>query len=119
MIAVVFYFGGAYAVLPVLVVAGIVMFRTHRHHGKRVEEQMDLERSIADGDLTKGDVLEICGLRVKNALGAFSKMIDDALDGLANEELQILNGTYKDLKRLNKRTNRRKNSVNFILDKME
>ncbi|NNF00553.1 MAG: inorganic phosphate transporter [Pyrinomonadaceae bacterium] len=119
VIAVVFYFGGAYAVLPVLVVAGIVMFRTHRHHGKRIEDQRALERSIADGDLTKGDVLEICGKRVKNALTAFAKMIDDSLEGLSGEDLNLLNLTYKDFLKLNKRTRRRKNSVNFILDKME
>jgi len=119
VIATVFYFGGAYAVLPVIVAAGFVMFHTHKHHGKRIEDQLALERSIADGDLTKGDVLEICGKRVKNALTAFVKMIDDTLDGLAKEKLHILTATYKDFEKLNKRTRRRKNSVNFILDKME
>lgn len=119
LIAIVFYFGGAYAVLPVLIIAGIVMYRTHRHHGQRIEDQLAIERSIADGDLTRGDVLAICGKRVKNALTAFVKMIDDTLEGLAYEQLSLLNATYKDLERLNKRISRRKNSVNSILDKME
>ena len=119
LIATVFYFGGVYAVLPVLIVAGIVMFRTHKYHGKRIEDQIALDKSIADGSLAKGDVLEICGTRVKNSLSGFIKIIDDSIDGLANEELHILGATYKDFKKLNQRISRRKNSVNSILDKMD
>ena len=119
VIAGTFYFGGVYAVLPVIAVAGIVMFRTHKFHGKRVEEQLDLEQSIVDGSLTKGDVLEISNTRVKNGLSGFIKTLDDSLGGLADEDLHRLNDTYKGFKELNRRTHRRKNSVNYILDKME
>ena len=119
VIATVFYFGGVYAVLPVLAVAAFVMFRTHKYHGKRVESQLELEKSIADGSLTKGDVLEISSTRVKNALSGFIKIIDDTMDGLAFEDLSKLSESYKKFQALNKRTRRRKDSVNFILDKME
>ena len=46
IIATIFYFGGVYAVLPVLLVAAFVMFRTHKHHGKRVERQLEMEKAL-------------------------------------------------------------------------
>jgi len=119
VIAVLFYFGGAYSVLPVLVVAGIVIYRTHKFHGKRVEEQTEFERNVAEGTLTKGDVLDISIQRTKNALTGIIKITDDALEGLANEDLHGLSSTYKDFKKLNLRTRGRKDSVNLFLDKME
>jgi phosphate/sulfate permease len=119
VIALIFYFGGVYAVLPVLLIAGYVMFRTHKFHGKRVEEQEEFEKSVFEGNLSKGDVLTMSGLRVKNALTGFINIIDETLNGLKNEDLNQLSKTYKDLLKLNKRTRRRKDSVNSILDKLE
>ena len=119
VLAIIFYFGGAYSVLPVLIVATVVIFRTHKYHDERVEEQLELEKNIIEGSLTKGDVLEISIQRTKNTLTGFIKITEDALDGLAKEDLNKLNATYKDFKKLNTRTRGRKDSVNLFLDKME
>ncbi len=119
VIAIVFYFGDIYAVLPILAVAGFVMFRTHKYHGRRVEEQEEFEKNTIDGNLTKGDVLLMSGTRVTNALTGLIKIIDDTFEGLSNEKLLKLTETYKAFKKLNQRTIQRKNSVNSILDKME
>ncbi len=119
LIANIFYFGGAYVVLPVLFAAAVIIYRTHKYHGKRIEAQREIENSIADESLTKGDVLTISARRVKNSLGGFIKVIDDTINGLADEDLALLGASYREFKILNKRTRRRKNSVNFILDRLD
>ena len=56
---------------------------------------------------------------MKNALSGFIKIIDDTMDGLAREDLNKLSQSFREFRALNKRTRRRKDSVNFILDKLE
>ena len=118
IIAGIFYFGGNPAIVVVLVLAAIVIFRTHKLHGKRMEEQEELQQSIVEGDVTKAALLDVSARGLDSILGGFIKVIDDALEGLDNENLPKLNNAYREFQGLNSRAQRVKHLVNDVLDRI-
>jgi phosphate/sulfate permease len=118
VIAVIFFFGGNAAIVVVLGVAGFVVFHTHRFHVKRVNEQLEIEKTLMEGMVTKADLVEIVARQLDNFLERFNGVINGALDGLETENLQLLNKVYKVCLDLNRRTLSAKDSLSDILDRV-
>jgi phosphate/sulfate permease len=119
IVAVIFHFGGMLAIIIVLAVAAVIIFRTHRYHGKRLEAQRELSKAMEQGLLSKAKVVELSVRHLTDILGSFIRLVRDTFDGLAGEDLSKLNATYKEFKEVEKRTWRLKASGSSTLDHLD
>ncbi|TNE60751.1 MAG: inorganic phosphate transporter [Bacteroidetes bacterium] len=119
IIAGIFYFGGAVAIFLILIVAGIFMYRTHRYHGQKEEEQSEFERTVVEGVLTRQQVIQMSIKHLSHILGGLGTVLDDALDGLAKQDLNKLKSTNERLRSLQKQALLLKANANKALDKIE
>ncbi|MCB9289620.1 MAG: inorganic phosphate transporter [Lewinellaceae bacterium] len=118
IMALIFSFGGFVAVLAMLAIAAFVVYRTHKYHGQRLEEQLELEKSLDEGMLTREMVVERSIQHLTEAFGQFGALLDDSLRGLANEDLSGLTKTAKKLDKLYRRTRNRRQNSNKTLDRI-
>ncbi len=118
VLAGVFYFGGNVAIVIVILIAAYVVYRTHKFHGTRVNEEIELEKSIIEGPVTKAALLEVSSSSLDEILRSFIKIIEDTLEALEAEDLAKLNKIQQKFRKLNNRTRRVKDSVNEILDRV-
>ena len=118
IIAGIFSFGGSIAIALVLIFAGILMYRTHRYHGKKVEEESEFERAVVEGVLSKEQVIEMSLVNLNEIFSGVTDVIDDTLKGLAKEDLSKLTSTFKKSKSLQKQTVKLKVNANKALDQI-
>lgn len=119
IIACIFYFGGNIAVVLVLLLTGYVIYRTHKLHNAKKEEQLEFLKSLEDGPMTRGRVLKLCSDKTYEYLSAYSGLIEDTIDGLESENLNKLNKTYKKFKKKHRQTGELRLAANNSLDQIE
>jgi phosphate/sulfate permease len=116
ILAGIFYFGGTIAIVLVLVIAGVLIFRTHRMHAEKMEEQLAFEKTVDEGGLTKAKAIDLSTKNLTTVLGGFSSILDSTLKHLAKEDLIGLNNDYKDFRKIYEECNRIKISANKKID---
>jgi len=119
ILAGIFYFGGPIAIVLVLIVAGIFLYRSHRYHDKKVEEEAEFEKAVVEGVLTKTEVLDMSIKNLSHILGGVNTVIEDTLKGLDKEDLKKLSAANKKLRKLQKQATQLKYNANRALDKIE
>lgn len=116
VLAGIFYFGQTVAIIIVLIIAGVLIFRTHRMHAKKMEQQLEFEKTIEEGNLTKAKAIDLSTKNLSNILGSFSNILDNTIDHLSKEDLVGLNNDYKEFRKVYKECNQIKNSANKKID---
>ena len=119
VVANIFYWGGTIAIIIVLVAAAIIIYRSHRYHGERLEEQIAFEKSIEEGTLTLDKIVEMSATNVNRVMGEISTILDSMLDGLAKEDLTGLSKTNLRFKDLQLYTEKLKRRANNSIDKVK
>ncbi|MFQ5446130.1 MAG: inorganic phosphate transporter [Saprospiraceae bacterium] len=119
ILACLFYFGGMVAILAMLVVAAVLIYRTYKLHGRRLDEQIAFEKSLDEGTMSKAKVIEESTRYLNEILTKFSKLLKDTLKGLEKEDLPKLNKTFSEFKKVFKETEKRKNRINASLDRID
>jgi hypothetical protein len=115
----IFYWGGPIAVIAVLLIAGYIIYRSHKYHNKRLEEQIEFEKFIEEGTLTKGRVIEMSVKNMATVLGELNKIVEDSIKGLEKEDLALLSDTYKRFTTLETKIHNLKVHANKTLDNIE
>lgn len=119
VVANIFYWGGTIAIIIVLIIAGVIIYRSHRYHGERLEEQIAFERSIEDNTLTIEKIFELSAINVKKVVSETSSILDSMLEALAKEDLAALSKTNRKFKELQRYTERMKHRANNSVDKVK
>lgn len=119
ILANIFYFGGTVAIVIVLILAAITVYRSHRYHDKRMEEQLAFEKSLEEETLTKDKIVEMSAQNLTKILGEMNKIMDNTLIGLAKEDLPILGNAYQDFKKLERQADKIKKQASRAIDKIE
>ncbi|MBK8967180.1 MAG: inorganic phosphate transporter [Saprospiraceae bacterium] len=119
IIAGIFYFGGPVAIVLTLIVSGIFLYRSHRYHGKKVEEEAEFEKAVVGGVLSKTEVLDMSIKHLSHILGGVNVVIEETLKGLDKEDLKRLNAAGKKMRKLQKQATQLKYNANKALDKIE
>ncbi|MCB9316933.1 MAG: inorganic phosphate transporter [Lewinellaceae bacterium] len=119
IIAGIFYFGGPIAIGLTLIVAGIFLYRSHRYHGQKEEEDAEFEKAVVEGVLTRAQVLGMSISHLSHVLGGVNTVIAETLEGLDKEDLKQLTAANKRLRKLRKQTTQLKLNANKALDKIE
>ncbi|MDF1698064.1 MAG: inorganic phosphate transporter [Saprospiraceae bacterium] len=119
IIATLFHFGGVFAVVAILVLAGVLIYRTNLLHKKRIAEKEEFEKTIEEGSLNRGKVLEVSAKTLNRYLGHFVRDIDAAIDGLKTENLDALTKIGKDFKPIYEQSSMLRGIANDSLDKID
>lgn len=118
IIALIFYFGGYIAIGAMLIVAVFLIYRTHKVYNKRLEDQLAFEKDVEEGMLSKAKIVELSAEHLEDILGRFNSILDDILQGLADEDLSKLNATYKEFETVYRQTENLKYQANKTLDRI-
>jgi hypothetical protein len=115
----IFYFGGPIAVVGVLLLTGYIIYRSHKYHDQRLEEQIEFEKDLEGGTITKGKIIEISVKNLNNILPELSKLIENGLTALEKEDLNDLTKVYRKYQDLDKKIYGLKLQANKSLDFIE
>lgn len=119
IIALIFSFGGLAAILALLAITAFVIYRTHKYHGQRMEEEeLDQEKNLEEEPLTQEWIIEKGVQHLSEAFGQFETLLDDTLKALSTEDLTGLAKTAKKFDKLYKRTRKRRQNANRALDRL-
>ena len=119
IIAVLFHFGGAFAVVAILILAGVLIYRTNRLHKKRTAEKEEFEKTLEAGFLNRAKVLEVTANTLNRYLGHYLRDIDGAIDGLKTENLPQLNRINREFKPIYEQSSMLRGIANDSLDKID
>ncbi|NNE66167.1 MAG: phosphate permease [Pyrinomonadaceae bacterium] len=119
IVAVLLYYGGIVAIAIILAAAAVIIYRTHRYHKERLEEQLEHEKGIAEGSLTTSDVLGIVSRGMDSISTQLMTTVDDTLNALEKEKLSDLTKIYKRFSEHRRRTQRVKYLMSEALEKIE
>lgn len=119
ILANIFYFGGMIAIAIVLLIAIIVVYRSHKSHDDQLEEQMAFEKGLEEDVLSKEQIIQLCGANISKILDGISNVLDDSLQGLAAEDLSKLKAAYADFKQTHKRSEKIKRRANKAIEKVD
>ncbi len=116
ILAGIFYFGGTVAIIIVLILAGVIIYRTHRLHSERLEDQIAFEKSVDEGNLTKAKAIDLSTKNLTKILGAFSEILDNTVQHLSREDLVGLNIDYRECRKVNRECEKIRSSANKKID---
>ena len=99
--------------------AGWTIYRSHKYHKKRTEEQIDFERTVEEETLTAGKVIELSVKNMSRYMKDLSDVVGDAFEGLRSEDLNKLSKTKRKFQSVEKKIVRLKHETNNALDIIE
>ena len=115
--AIVFYFGGALALGLALILVGYVLYRTHKYHSKKIEE----DAALTEDDIhvfTREVLMEKSIKRLREILGRLTEVTDKSLTGLEKDDLYVLRKVGKEYKAIEQEMERVKSKYNRVLDQV-
>lgn len=115
----IFYWGGSIAVVVVLLATGYIIYRSHKYHTKRMEEQIEFEKDLVDGIITKGKIIETCVKNMNEVLPELNKLLEKGLTGLEKEDLNELNKVFRKYQNIDRKVYNLKLQANKSLDYIE
>ncbi|NNF36306.1 MAG: hypothetical protein HKN68_19540, partial [Saprospiraceae bacterium] len=118
ILACIFYFGGPIAIGLVLVFVAVLIYRSHRYHGKRMDDQLAFEQGLDEGTMTNVQIVELAINNMTIILDGLKNSLDNILDALAAEDLPKLNKVNQKFKEIIKRAEKIKRKASKALDKI-
>ncbi len=118
VISLLFYFGGIYAVVAVLLLAGFLIYRTNIIFKRKKEETEDVEKTFEEGLMNREMVLQGCTKTLVKYFKSFDQEILGAIEGLKDEDLNKLAGVVKDFKPIYKKSKLLRGIASESLDKI-
>lgn len=114
--AILLFYGGLVATLLLMVVVGLILYRTHVIHLRRAsEKKVNDEMDAFPSEMTTENIITRCSLSihlvVEQGLGIFNKTIM----GLVDENRKLLHSAKSDSDALNVQTKRLKTHINATL----
>ncbi|NNE27495.1 MAG: phosphate permease [Saprospiraceae bacterium] len=118
VLAFIFYFGGLIAIGVMILIAIVLIYRTHRYHKDRLDEQIAAEKALEEGLLSSVKILHLCKKQIKTYLFQYNALLDLSLQGLKDEDLDTLSKAYQSSKSVSSSISKLKQISSHILDKI-
>ena len=120
IIAMLIYYGKMPALIILILVSAIVVFRTHLLHRKREEKKNEREKSIAENmTLNTKNIVDSCSNTVIEIMEEIPNAFFSVIKGLGNEDLKKLRKKTKETSELNKKAKYLKDNIYQTIDKLE
>jgi len=117
VIAVLFYFGGTIAIAGMIVLALVLVIRTHKIHNARTHQNDEIEKEL-DG-INDENILETCVSNVTSFLNQTQLEYKKTTNGLINEDINALRKSMKSVQKLAKKAKDRKANVTTIIARLK
>ncbi len=116
IIALIFTYGGLIAVVVMMVIASIVIIKTHALHKKRSSSEIKSQTFL---DINGDNIIEKCSENINNTLKALINALNRIIDGITTENLKELRATNKDVKEINKKSKRLKDNIHLTVKELQ
>jgi len=119
LMALLFYWGGIYAIGGLVVLALIIVIHSYTIHKKREKTNIETSEDIGD-EVNEENILFKCSNTVIKTLKTVNNILINTISGLSREDLKLLRHSSKDIKILNKKVKYMKDTINkTIIDLRE
>ncbi|MBI9035001.1 MAG: inorganic phosphate transporter [Bacteroidales bacterium] len=115
IVALIIYWGQIYAIVGLIGIAVLFMYRTHTAQKKRTE----IPTELVSEHITDDNIIATCTNNVSSTLIRVSKLYEKTILALSTENLKELKQANKDVKDLNKNIKILKDNVSNILQKID
>ncbi len=120
ILAIIFYYGGMVAIGILILLAILLMYRSHLTHTESEEDQEDiLDDAHEETTISKSKMMAKSSKNIVNVLEKIKKILSETVVGLSNEDLKHLNSNYKNFLKVNKRTKKLKDNVAKAIAKLD
>jgi phosphate/sulfate permease len=122
IVANIIYFGGTWAVFGLIVLAIILLIRTHIFANNAIKEQTkagEFEIEEINGEIASDKVLEKCKMSVIEVLEQVSGLYEKSLVAFESEDRKSLKEAVKEVSTLNKQTKKMKTNIYSTVRKLQ
>ncbi|MBN2681198.1 MAG: inorganic phosphate transporter [Bacteroidales bacterium] len=118
--ALVISWGGIAAIIGLILIALIMVIRTHAIHKKRTQKEEETEKEDFEEDsIYPEDVREKCSANVLGILDTVRNVYNDSINALISEDRKTLKQKTKEVKEVNERTKHLKDRAPFTITKLQ
>ncbi len=123
LVALLFYWGGIYAIGAIVIIAFIIMTHSYKVHKKREKTSNEVSGSVDESEI-EDNILFKCSNTVIKTLKTVNNILINTISGISREDLKLLRNSSKDVKTLNKKVKYLKDNINntiidFQVDSIE
>ena len=119
IIANIIYWGSMIAIVVLLIFVLYLVYRTHiMHKARETEKSEDKDEEFVEEILNASIVFEKCQGHTTKTLAKVPAFYENLVEGLKNEDRQLLRELTKDVKKFNKKTKKIKDNVNVTVIKL-
>lgn len=120
LLATILYFGEVYAVIGLLIVLGIVLYRSNKVHRNKEKIKQDEALSYRKEDiLTIQEVVNESSLQISKVIGKSSELYSGVINNLSIQDLVNLKANKKSLKKLEKDVDELKSNVYYFIKHLD
>jgi len=120
LVALIIHWTGFIGILVLTGLAVFLLYKTHRVHKKRDEENQKLEEDYINDKLLNGEnIHDRCKETVRATLSEISNLFDKTIKGLMKEDRKELKHSLKGIKKLNKEVKRLKDNVHLVIKQLD
>ncbi len=120
VIANIIYWGGFVAIIIIVGLVLYLIYSTHvLHKSKQSEKSEDKDAEFVEEILNESVVFDKCQSHTTKALMKIPAFYENLVEGLKNEDRQLLRDLTKDIKKLNKKTKKIKDNVNETVIRLQ
>lgn len=117
--AVIIYFGGIIAIVALLILSGLLLFRSYMAH-KKAEKEKEENRKFDRADLvTINEIINESSDNISSVIGKVNTLYTNVIDNLGLQELGSLKSNKKELGKLEKEVDELKSDVFYFIKSLD
>ncbi|HMM11547.1 MAG TPA: inorganic phosphate transporter [Bacteroidales bacterium] len=116
-LAIIFFYGGYISIFIMIVLAFVLVYRTHILHHRK-EEKEELERREVM-EINADNILDTCTANITEILSQTQLEYKRCIDAVSDEDIKTLKKTKKKIEKLSLKAKERKNNVPIIISKLK
>ncbi len=114
LLALLFSWGGIYAIIVMVLIAGYIVYRTHSIHRNREAKSEEEEKE----EVTESNIAQSATTKVSATLTRVNTFFREVIEGISDENFKQLKSVSKEIKKLNKEVKTLKDNVNHTIRKL-
>jgi phosphate/sulfate permease len=115
ILAMIFSYGGILSIIVMIIVAAVVIYRTHALHKKRAAKEEGMISEFEE-DMDKERILSLATREIKTVFGRLDETMKNTMEGLDKEDLNGLTKTYSNFAPEYRRTQSLTTKINNAIE---
>lgn len=119
VLALLLYFGEAFAFLGIVVLLSILLYKSSKRFNKKEKEEIELKKLKREDIVTINEVINESSDQISRVLSSINKLYSNVIDNLGMQELGKLKENKKTLKKLEKEIDELKSNIYFFIKNLD